>query len=186
MLSNFKKLCAVALLLYVLVSASQVPPLRTIRRNIRRQRQKAQQPHPLPQSVEEIEIPDEYKTLENGKLFLLYDNRAPPKYAHGLWNVEERLIDGLPRTNNNVVGWHRHMQSAVACQHPNLWKFLQVLKKEQGVNNLLIAQANAGVAPPKQRKVYEDVTRRLTTIAQDFANRNVVDYLRGIAMNISV
>ena len=113
-------------------------------------------------------------------------NRAPPKYAHGLWNVEERLVDGLPRTNNAVEGWHRHMQSAVACQHPNLWKFLQVLKKEQGVNNLLIAQANAGVAPPKQRKVYEDVTRRLTTIAQDFANRNVVDYLRGIAMNISV
>ena len=50
--------------------------------------------------------------------------RAPPRYPPAQWNIHTRLEIGLPRTKNNVEGWHRHMQAAVAAHHPNIWRFI--------------------------------------------------------------
>lgn len=54
-------------------AAVHIPAIRTIRRGIRRYRQQAGNPHPVPQTREEIVIPDEYKVTSNGENFLLYD-----------------------------------------------------------------------------------------------------------------
>jgi len=56
-------------------------------------------------------------------------NRRGPTFVHALWNCYARVEAGLPRTNNNIEGWHRRMAASVGCHHPNIWMFLDVLKK---------------------------------------------------------
>ena len=76
------------------------------------------------------------------------------------------------------------MASAVTCHHPNIWKFLDVIKKEQCLNNAITAQAIAGHVPPPPKQQYVATARRICTIVEDFNNRPVLDFLRGIAYNV--
>ena len=47
-----------------------------------------------------------------------------------IWNVHERTIQGHHRTNNVLEGWNNRFSTMVNCDHPNIWKFLGLLKKE--------------------------------------------------------
>ena len=60
--------------------------------------------------------------------------RRQPPFAHTMWSVHNRVEEGLPRTNNHVEGWHRRMQSNVGAYHPSIWHFLNVLRREQSLN----------------------------------------------------
>ncbi len=44
----------------------------------------------------------------------------------------------------------------------------------------------AGQQPPVQRKVYLDTAQRIEDIVNDYENRNILDFLRGIAHNLSL
>ena len=52
--------------------------------------------------------------------------------------------------------------------------------KDQGLNDVVAAQAVAGHNPQQ----YVQNARRIANIVADYANRSIVDYLRGIAYNI--
>ena len=54
-------------------------------------------------------------------------------FAIGVWNMFRRTDDELPRTNNSVEGWHRSFQCSLSACHPTFWKFLDLLKKEEGL-----------------------------------------------------
>ena len=45
-------------------------------------------------------------------------------------------------------------------------------------------QYTAGAEPPREKK-YKDTALRIQTIVNDFENRELLDYLRGIAHNLS-
>ena len=70
--------------------------------------------------------------------------RVPCNFPPRVWNMFDRAKDELPRTNNNVEGYHRRLQSSVSAHHPSLWKFLDILKREQALNRAVVIQANAG------------------------------------------
>lgn len=88
-------------------------------------------------------------------------NRAVPLFPHEIWNVNERVVGNLPRTNNTVEGWNRKMQAAVSCHHPNIWRFINVLRKEYALNQNVIDQALGGHAPPPQKKNTRTAMREL-------------------------
>ena len=90
------------------------------------------------------------------------------------------------RTNNAVEGWHRRFQANVGAYHPNFWKFIDILKQEQSLNHVNISQARAGHQPEPQRRRYQDSNRRIKNIVQDYHNRDRLQYLRGLAHNISM
>lgn len=112
--------------------------------------------------------------------------RGNPKFDIPLWNVFNRVDADLPRTNNAVEGWNRRIKAAVTCAHPNIWRFLAVLQKEQSLSYVQLDQVLGGHVPPPRKRKYMDSNNRLVTISRDFANRNIVDYLRSIAHNISM
>ena len=109
-----------------------------------------------------------------------------PPFAHDMWSVHNRVEEGLPRTNNHIEGWHRRMQSNVGSHHPSIWHFLDVLRREQSLNEVIITQIRAGQPAPPQRGKYKAVSERLVTVVGDYANRSVHDFLRGIAHNIQM
>ena len=141
------------------------------------------------EAIEE-EMSDEFHTIVDyfedtyiGRL--RRHRRAKPTFDLHIWNVYSRVTQDLPRTNNAVEGWNRKMQSAVSCQHPNLWKFFNILKKEQSLNNVAIEQLLGGHVPQPSRKKYKDYNGRIYTIVADFSKRNIFYYLKGIAQNIN-
>ena len=62
--------------------------------------------------VDEFEELQDFADAEMGPILNYFEdnyigrkrrrNLASPMYAHGLWNIEEMLVDGLPCTNNAV------------------------------------------------------------------------------------
>ena len=112
--------------------------------------------------------------------------RAVPVFESSMWNVHSRVCNNLPRTNNAVEGWNRKMQAAMSCNHPNIWSFLRVLRREQSLNNVQLSQLFAGHTPQQPRKKYKDCSIRISNIVSDFQNRDILDYLKAIALNISL
>ena len=112
--------------------------------------------------------------------------RRDPLFPITVWNMYEQTLQGLPRTNNAVEGWHRSFQANVGGCHPNFWKFIDILKREQNLAQVHMAQARAGHQPEPQRRRYQDSNQRILNIVQDFNNRDIIDYLRGIAFNIAM
>ena len=62
-----------------------------------------------------------------------------PLFNIGLWNMYNQTLDDLPRTNNAVEGWFRNFQASVGAYHPNFWKFIDILKREQNLTQVSIA-----------------------------------------------
>ena len=56
-----------------------------------------------------------------------------PTFNIETWNMFHRTDNELPRTNNAVEGWHRSFQSHVTTCHPSFWKFIDIMKQEEGL-----------------------------------------------------
>lgn len=100
-----------------------------------------------------------------------------------LWNVYNRTIDNQQRTNNDIEGWHRGFQAACGTLFPNIYRFIDALKRQQSMHNFEITQMVAGMPRNQPNKKYAAISTRIRGIVQDYENRNIIDYLRGIAYN---
>jgi hypothetical protein len=69
--------------------------------------------------------------------------------------------------------------------HPTIWKFIDMLKKEQSVVDLRVNNLLSGGTPRPSRKKYLDSAQRIENVVDDFKNRTVNEYLLGIAHIIS-
>ena len=112
--------------------------------------------------------------------------RRQPLFAIDMWNMYHRTDEELPRTNNSVEGWHRSFQRHVSACHPNFWRFLEMLKKEETVVRVNIIQHLGGHPAPPRRARYVDSNIRILRIVDDYANRETIPYLRAIAHNLAL
>lgn len=82
------------------------------------------------------------------------------------------------------------MAGALRIQHPNIWKFLDFIKSEQGAVERRIVQMKAGADPPAKKKRGIDYERRLKNIVGTFDKQKAttddyfITYLGRIAHNI--
>ncbi|GBM47595.1 hypothetical protein AVEN_77035-1 [Araneus ventricosus] len=73
------------------------------------------------------------------------EHRAQPRFAIGTWSAHERVVDGLPRTNSLLEGWHRAFQQTVDCHHPSVYKLIDHFRKEQDIAKIRITRLAAGI-----------------------------------------
>lgn len=115
------------------------------------------------------------------------NRRSEPRFLIQIWNMYDRVVDGLPRTNNSVEGWHHAFQKTVDCHHPSIFKLIDHFRQEQNTIELFIQRYNSGVrAPEASKKKYAELNRRLKTLVANYINMNILDYLRGIAHNLEL
>lgn len=112
------------------------------------------------------------------------NGRREPIIARNLWNVNSRVDDVLPRTNNSVEGWHRAFQSSLSCAHPSLWKLIDYFKREEGLQRYNIAQIMTGNAVCGRKK-YRCLDARLRKIVNQYDVTSTMDYLKSIAHNLN-
>ena len=91
------------------------------------------------------------------------------------------------RTNNVIEGWHRGIQGGLDGDHPSLWKFLAFLQtEEQTVVAAKDEQITAGQNTRHEKREQKSKSLRLKTIVDDYRNRPILDFLRGISYNIDL
>ena len=109
-------------------------------------------------------------------------SRRIPLFPIRIWNMHERVRSQLARTNNAVEGWHNAFQSGIACSHPSISKLLKFLQREQSLQEARLAKWGAGVTNFQNKKSIEH-NERIKTLVSDYANRDTMTYLKGIAHN---
>ena len=75
-----------------------------------------------------------------------------PIFPIEMWNHHHEVPQGIPRTTNAVEAWHRSYNATVGCYHPNIWRFINALKREQGLVEVKQAKFIAGEKPAKRQK----------------------------------
>lgn len=111
--------------------------------------------------------------------------RRPPMFDLTLWNCFDIASVAGPKTNNVCEGWHNAFNTLIGAQHPSVWKFIEKLKMEQARTTVTIEQHIAGTEGPPPKKKYKDCALRIKKIVDDVENREILDYLKGIAHNLS-
>lgn len=118
-------------------------------------------------------------------------NRGPrrqPRFKIDMWNVRARTTAGIPRTNNKLEGYHSGMQTMFDGVRPTLGRFLKGLQKEHSLQYGLYIQALAGDAPPPQKRVYENINKRLVTVISRHQQGEMTaeNFLRAVALNLNL
>ncbi|XP_073417134.1 uncharacterized protein [Dendrobates tinctorius] len=107
--------------------------------------------------------------------------RQAPLFPVQFWNVYERTLNDQQRTNNDVEGWHRSFRETCGTHFQNIYRFINCLKHQQELHSFEIIQKIAGNPIAARNKKYAAISARVKRIVQDFDNRSLMDYLRGIA-----
>ncbi|CAB4416827.1 unnamed protein product [Rhizophagus irregularis] len=121
------------------------------------------------------------RQLQDGNII-----RTPPLFPPQLWSVHDSMESGIPRTQNFIEAWHNRWSNLVGNLHVGVYTIIKELQKEQQKVELQIENILRGAQRPKQKNAIIDRENRITTIFNDRVNRTVMDYLRGIAHNISL
>ena len=91
-----------------------------------------------------------------------------PRFPIPTWNVYTRTLEGIDRTNNNVEAWHRRLNALVGKKHPNLYEFLNALKREEQYTESQREDHEGGIPGPKRRKKYIQNDERILSIVLRF------------------
>lgn len=85
-----------------------------------------------------------------------------------------------------MEGWHNKINRMWGV-HPNIFTFIEELKKEQDVQEMVLAQIEGGKEPDPQRKKYEKHDQKLIKLVKNFHEAihdgSFMPYLLSIAHN---
>lgn len=107
-----------------------------------------------------------------------------PLFSIKMWNVYNRVLNDLPRTNNSVEGWHNAFSKRVRIKHPTLNVLIYKIKQEQNSNEFLIEQIFSGLTIKKQKKKYILINNQIKNIVFSYNNYCIMAFLTAITRNI--
>lgn len=106
--------------------------------------------------------------------------RRPPLFPHEMWNVHDRTLQGAHRTNNHAEAANRRLQSELNMEHPNLWMFIDALKRSQKNRDFEYEALVGGAAGSSTLKKYEQAYRNILKVVETYSRRSIIAFLRGI------
>lgn len=95
-----------------------------------------------------------------------------------------------PRTNNHCEGWHNKVNKMVGVAHPNIFKFIENIQKEQSEQEHALSRIEAGHSPHPRRPEYIARDKRLLQIVKKFHDDvfegTFIPFLKSIAHNTTL
>ncbi|XP_071111501.1 uncharacterized protein [Haliotis cracherodii] len=82
------------------------------------------------------------------------------RFPLSLWNHHQAFG---PRTNNKV-GFHSRLNASLNHRHPNLYRFITIIKKIEKSKKTKLSQLDLGAAPPARKRVYKEIDNRLSRL----------------------
>lgn len=122
----------------------------------------------------------------NRVLYFVGAGRKKPLFEHHLWNVYDRVVAGLPRSNNSVEGWHNAFAGRVSINHPNIIKLTEKIRREQSKFEIDITKLIQGHQIKTQKACYRKLDERIERLVGTYDSSQLHQYLDNIAANISL
>ena len=114
-------------------------------------------------------------------------NRRAPLFSIDLWNCYESVLNDLNKTNNHCEGFNNGFHSLLGAAHPSIFKFIDGLKKQQGITDLKREQLLAGSQQSVGRNTYKDCAAKLKNVVENYGTYiDTNAYLRAVAHNIEL
>lgn len=116
-----------------------------------------------------------------------YRAAVPPRYSIEFWNQYDSALTKSHRTNNVSEGWHNRFRTVVGRTHPDLYTAIGEIQKEQGFMEITLMELAMGkkvkAAPAKK---WVDRQTRLESIASEYDQRPLLEYLKTVGANIDI
>ena len=112
--------------------------------------------------------------------------RNQPMFSKEIWNVHERTIKDLPRTNNSLESWHKQFASDIRA-HPSVNMIIEKFRIEQkNMENSLKQVESGDVYKRKRSEVFKDslIRNELLNYKRELALK-VLDKISLISRNNS-
>ncbi|XP_046552941.1 uncharacterized protein LOC124262479 [Haliotis rubra] len=96
-----------------------------------------------------------------------------------LWNHHRNVG---PRTNNNLEGFHYRMNKTLTHHHPNIYRFVELLKQIEKSESAKMRQINFGAAIQGRKRVYREKENRLVRLWDQLESgqKNSVQFLDAV------
>ena len=151
---------------------------------------------PLNDVVESFEIlqkkaPNEcltlYKYFEDYYIWKKKRGRAlqalkDPHFTHVQWNVHDRTMDGMPRTSNNIEGWHNGF-SGMVSKHPHLLVLIDAIKTEQSHTENNYIKLSTGRANSRKKR-WVELEERIVNILKEYKKDSLEEWISNLSLLI--
>ena len=121
------------------------------------------------------------RTSRNGNII-----RSLPLFPPDFWSVADNIDNAFPCTQNTIEKWHRRWETVVGLAHVSVFRIIQEIQKEQNHVQLEIESIVRGAPRPTPRRQAYMREMRIQTVFNDRSNRSLMEFLRGIAHNMSL
>jgi len=101
-----------------------------------------------------------------------------PLFPPIIWNLHDRVLSKEDRTNNHAEAENRRLYLQMAVDYPTLWAFISCLRRIQSGRDTFFCQLQAGKSPPKKKKKYVDVDKRILKLVSDYDNRSIIIFFK--------
>uniref|UniRef100_A0A914I467 MULE transposase domain-containing protein n=1 Tax=Globodera rostochiensis TaxID=31243 RepID=A0A914I467_GLORO len=109
--------------------------------------------------------------------------RINPRFPVRMWNCHDITLEGLPRTSNSAESWHHAFASIFNSHHPNPYKLVEGLLREQVRVDFTCTRLEAGEQVEQFSRIeYKQANERLLALIGE--NRNGGDFLRACTFYI--
>jgi hypothetical protein len=107
------------------------------------------------------------------------NERKTPPFKIEIWNVRDRTLANLPRTNNNLESWHNAIQSETK-KHSAILRVIQYLRTEQDFTSHKQVRISIGDFNDKA-----NANEQLINVIKDYDKEHLVDFLESIALTLT-
>jgi hypothetical protein len=112
--------------------------------------------------------------------------RSAPLFPPRLWSVYDSIEFEVPRTQNIVEAWHHRWETLVGGSRVGLFSIINEIQREQQQVELQIKCILRGEQRRKQKKFLIERENRIMSIVNNRSDRSLMEFLRGIAHNLSI
>ncbi|CAF4985702.1 unnamed protein product [Rotaria socialis] len=109
-----------------------------------------------------------------------------PQFDHKLWNIHDRVVATVPRSNSSVEGWHNAFASRVAISHPTIVKLGEKIRREQSKYEVDMTKILQGHNIKTKKACYRKLDDRITRLANSFDPTQLDQFLKNMAANITL
>jgi hypothetical protein len=109
--------------------------------------------------------------------------RKNPLFPISIWNVHEKTLMNLPRTNNNLESWHNAIQSE-AKKHSSIYRVIQFLRKEQEFTQFKLVKMSIGEFQDSNDK-YNSLNNKLIVVINEYIENDKLDFLDKMALALT-
>jgi hypothetical protein len=110
----------------------------------------------------------------------------PPTFPIKFWNVYQRVLDNLPRTNNAVEAWNRRFGIFAGSSNLPIYRLISTIMKEQEHTTRLLVLRCAGENLKRQDFSQRRLNHRLVNKCQMYNSDKLAEFLQGVAHNMSL